>query len=199
MKRLVVVVILLCVFIPVNAKATAFVYKIKETYTGIYTEDGGSTWEAYKENNTGYLIVEPGDNNTASVWNINIRKDPNGTKQKYYQQRDTMIFEFLQILVGNKTMWIMTYASDEENFMLSGAAKPAKIGTVTPKPTVATAITGTSIGFYEEDPSTSDFGSAKISLSLDTYLTIYGYANSGEDTLAYVIDYLETTLHYLPW
>jgi hypothetical protein len=200
MKRLLLVLMLLCVFIPVNAKGTAFVYKMKETDTGLESNDGGSSWEKYKKNHTGYIIVEPGDNNTASVWPINTwtAKDENGTKQKYYEQQDMMTFGFLQVLVGRNTVWIMTYADDVnggESFMFSGRAKLVNIAT--PKPSIAATLTGTMIWLDEED-TYIDVGSGKMSMSLDTLLTTYGYTHTGEETLAYVISYLENTLHYLP-
>jgi hypothetical protein len=197
MKRLLLVLTLLCVFIPVNAKGTAFVYNMKEADTGVSSNDGGSSWEKYKENVTGYLIVEPGDNNTASVWPINAwtAKDPNGRKQKYYEQQDMMTFGFLRPAIGQKTVWIMIYADEGQSFMFSGTAKLVKIAT--PKPSVAATLTGAMIWLDEED-AYIDIGSGKMSMSLDTLLTTYAYTHTGEETLAYVISYLENTLHYLP-
>jgi hypothetical protein len=198
MKRLLLVLILLCILIPINAKGQAFVYKLKETDTGMYSEDGGTSWEKYSEKLTGYIIVEPSDNNTVITRPIDTwtAKDPNGKKQKYYEQQDTMTFGFLQVLVGTKTVWIMTYADEWQSLMLSGTAKSVKIGTITPKPSIATALAGTFLWFDEEDTDI-DFSSGKISLSLDTTLTAYGYTHTGEETVAYVITYL-TGLHYLP-
>ncbi len=197
MKRLLLVLMLLYIFIPVNAKGAAFVYKLKETATGLESNDGNS-WKKYNKNRTGYIIVEPNDNNTASVWPIDTwtAKDPNGRKQKYYEQQDMMTFGLAQALVGKNTVWITTYADEEQSFIFSGTAKPVKIAT--PKPSVAATLTGTAILLDEED-SYIDIGSSKISMSMDTTLTAYGYTHTGEETLAYVIGYLENTLRYLPW
>ncbi|MGA2070467.1 MAG: hypothetical protein ABSG97_03885 [Sedimentisphaerales bacterium] len=196
MKRLLLVLILLCVFIPVNAKGTAFVYKMKEADTGMDTQDG-SSWEKYKDNYTGYVIIEPNDNNTARVLPINTWTDK-ATKQKYYEQRDMMTFGFLQALVGKNTVWIMTYADDVnggESFMFSGRAKPVNVAT--PKPSIAATLTATTM-WFDEEGSSIDVGSGKMSLSMDTLLTTYGYTHTGEETVANVISYLENTLHYLP-
>jgi len=190
MKRLLLVLTLLCVLIPVNAKGTAFVYKMKETDTGLESNDG-SSWEKYNENLTGYLIVEPNDNNTASIWSINTWTSK-GTKQKYYEQQDMMTFGLLRVPVGGNTVWIMTYADEEQSFIFSGTAKPVKIAT--PNPSVAATLTGTMIWFDEED-TYIDFGSGKISLSVDTILTTYAYTHTGDETVAHVIAYL-TTLNY---
>jgi hypothetical protein len=196
MKRLLLVLMLLCVFIPVNAKGTAFVYKMKEADTGMASNDGGSSWEKYKGNHTGYIIVEPGDNNTASIWPINTWTDK-GTKQKYYEQQDMMTFGFLQGLIGKNTVWIITYADDVnggQSFMFSGTAKPVKIGTFIPKPSIAATLTGTMIWLDEED-TYIDVGSGKMSMSLDTLLTTYAYTHTGDETVAHVVDYL-ILLHY---
>jgi len=190
MKRLLLVLMLLCVFIPVSAKGTAFVYKMKEADTGVES-DNGSSWETYKINRTGYIIVEPNDNNTASVWSINTWT-PKGTKQKYYEQQDMMTFGFLRVHVGLNTVWIITYADGGQSFMFSGTAKPVKIAT--PNPSVASTLTGTSIWFDEED-SYRDVGSGKLSMSLDTLLTTYAYTHTGNETVAHVVDYL-ISLHY---
>jgi hypothetical protein len=195
MKRLLLVLMLLCIFIPVNAKGTAFVYKIKEADTGLYSDDGNS-WEKYKDNYAGYVIIEPNDNNTASVLPINIwtAKDPNGKTQKYYEQKDMMTFGFLQALVGKNTVWIMTYADEKESFMFSGTAKPAKVAT--PKPSIAATLTTTKI-WLDEEGSSIDVGSGKMSLSMDIPLTTYGYTHTGEETVTNVIAYL-TGLNYQP-
>lgn len=198
MKRLLLVLMLLCIFIPVNAKGRAFVYKMKEAATGMATDDSGNSWEGYKKNRTGYIILEPNDNNTANIRPIDTwtAKDPNGRKQKYYEQEDMMTFGFLQGLVGRNTVWIMTYADDVnggQSFMFSGTAKSVNVAT--PKPSVAATLTGISLWFNEEDTSI-DVGESKISLSLDTTLTTYGYMHTGEDTVTHVVDYLTTVLHY---
>jgi hypothetical protein len=195
MKRLLLVLMLLCVFIPVNAKGAAFVYKIKQINTGMDTEDGGSTWVKYKGNEAGYIIIEPGDNNTASAWSIDTwtAKDPNGKTQKYYRQRDMNTFEFLQVTVGKNTVWIITQKDETQNVMISGTVKPVKIGT--DKPSIAATVTGTSI-WFDEEGSYMDVASGKISMSLDTLLTAYGYTHTGDEAVAYVISYLVNTLKY---
>ena len=190
MKRLLLVLMLLCIFIPVNAKGTAFVYKVKETDTGLESNDGHS-WEKYNKNRTGYLIVEPNDNNTASVWPINTWT-AKGTKQKYYEQNDMMTFGFLRALVGKNTVWIMTYADEGQSFMFSGTAKLVKIAT--PKPSVAATLTGTMIWLDEED-TYIDVGSGKMSMNMDTLLTTFAYTHTGDETVAHVVDYL-ISLHY---
>lgn len=204
MKRLLLILMLLCVFIPVNAKGTAFVYTMKESDTGIDTNDGGTSWEKYKENNTGYVIIEPNYNNTASIWPINTwtAKDPNGKTQKYYEQRDMMTFGFLQSLVGKNTVWIMTYADDVnggKSLMFSGTVKPVKIAVTIGTATlpVASTLTGTELWLDEED-TYIDIGSGQMSLSYNAPLTayIYNHFNTGEEAVAYVVSYLENTLHY---
>ncbi len=185
---------LLCVFIPINAKGTAYVYKMTEADTGLSSSDGGNSWQSYKESEAGYIVVEPNDNNTASICHIKTWTQ-NGTK--YYAQDNTVTFEFLQVLVGKNTMWIATYADDVnggQSIMLSGTIKPVKIGTT--KLPIAATLTGTTLWLDEED-TYIDVGEGKTSLSLNTPLTTYGYANSGEDTVTYVIHYL-ANLNYQP-
>jgi hypothetical protein len=191
MKLLLLVLMLVCIFIPVNAKGKAFVYKMKEVDTGMYS-DNGTSWEKYKDNYAGYAIVEPNDNNTARVWPIGTWTDK-GTKQKYYEQQDMNTFGFLQALVGKNTVWIIAYADDEQSILISGTVKPVKIGTL--KPPIAAALTGNSMWFDNGDYF--DIGSGKPSMSLDATLTTYGYTHTGEDTVAHVITYL-TSLNYQP-
>lgn len=205
MKRLLLVLMLLCVFIPENAKGRAMpplVYQMKEADTGMDSSDSGSSWEKYKDNYTGYIIIEPNDNNTASAWSIHTwkAKDPNGKMQNYYAQQDMITFGFLQVIVGKNTVWIITYADDEQSIMMSGAVKPVKVVTLLGPATLSLAgtITGTSIWFDDEN-SYKDIASGKVSLSYNSPLTTYIYNNidTGEDAVAYVISYL-TSLHYLP-
>ena len=178
MKRLMLILMLLCVFIPVNAKGTAFVYKMTENDTGIDTEDGGNSWEKYKENNTGYVVIEPNDNNTASIWPINTwtAKDANGKTQKYYEQQDKMTFGFLQSLVGKNTVWIMTYADDVnggKSLMFSGTVKPVKIAERRPRYPLPHPDRHEL--WLDEEDTYIDIGSGKMSLSYNTPLTAYIY------------------------
>ncbi len=206
MKRLLLVLMLLCAFMPVNAKGGGLpplVYNLKEADTGMDSNDGGNSWEQYKENHTGYIIVEANDNNTANIWPIDTwtAKDANGKTQKYCEQQDMKTFEFLQGLVGKNTVWIITYADDVnggQSLMFSGTVKPVKIGTINPKPSIAASLTGTTLWLDDED-SYIDIGSGKLSLSYNSTLTTSVYNHSidtGEAATAYVVNYLEKTLHY---
>jgi hypothetical protein len=195
MKRLLLVLMLLCVFIPVNAKGTTFVYKIKQTSSGVKTEDGGSSWVKYKEAEAGYVVIEPNDSNMAKTWTINIwtAKDPNGKSQKYYKQRDATQFELLQAVIGKNTVWIISHVDETQSVLASGMVKPVKIGPE--KPSLAATIIGTTM-WLDEGGSYTEVGSGKMSMSLDTLLTTYAYAHTGDETVAYVISYLEATLKY---
>jgi hypothetical protein len=203
MKRLLLVLMLVCVLIPLNTKGRAMppiVYQMKEADTGMASNNGGASWEKYKDNYTGYVIIEPNDNNTASIWPINTwtAKDPNGKTQKYYEQRDMMTFGFLQALIGKNTVWIMTDVDEQQSFLFSGTVKSMKVATLLGPATlpVAGTLTATKIRFENDDYI--DFGSGKMSLSYNAPLTTYTYNhfNTGEEAVAYVVSYLENTLHY---
>jgi hypothetical protein len=210
MKRLLLVLMLLCVFMPVNAKGGGMpplIYNLKSADTGMDSNDGGNSWEQYKENHTGYIIVEANDNNTANIWPIDTwtAKDANGKTQKYCEQQDMKTFGFLQGLVGKNTVWIITYADDVnggQSIMLSGTVKPVKIATPLGPATLplASALTGTEMWLDEEEEyDYLDICSGKLSLSYNSTLTTYTYnhgIDTGEAATAYVVNYLEKTLHY---
>lgn len=209
MKRLMLILMLLCVFVPVNAKGGGLpplIYNLKEADTGMDSNDGGDSWQSYKESEAGYVIIEPNNNNTASVCHIKTwtAKDSNGKTQKYYEQQDMKTFGFLQGLVGKNTVWIITYADDVnggQSLMLSGTVKPVKVATLLGPATLSLAgtITGTTI-WLDEETDYLDVGSGKISLSYNSTLTTYTYNHSidtGEAAAAYVVSYL-TSLNYQP-
>ena len=119
---------------PANARGKAYVYKFKETHTGMRTGDE-SGLAKYKETWTGYAIIEPNDNNTARMWRIYLWKSDGLTE---VDMQDMMTCGFLQIPVGKNTVWIITYEDETQNFILSGIAKPAKVAN--PNPFIAASI-----------------------------------------------------------
>jgi hypothetical protein len=181
--------------VPGNAKGTPFIYKWKSTDSGVSTDDGG-IWQKYRQNRAGYLIFEPGENNTANTWYIDTwtAKDPNTSKvQKYYEQKSVESFEFLQIHVGKNTKWVVTRMAQGDSLLLTGTVNPVKIGTG--KPSLAATLTGTEIWDYDEGDY-RDIGSSQISMKLDVALTSYVSTHTGENAVAYFVDYLKSKSKY---
>lgn len=181
--------------IPSRARGQTLVYKYKGTDNRIDKDDGNS-WQNYKENKSGYLIIEPNDNNTASAWFIDTwsAKDPCTQKtQKYYEQKNEKTLNFLQVQAGKSTVWIINKMDDEESIMLSGTVHSVKIGIF--KPSIAATLAGTEIWDTNKD-NHRDIGQNQLSIILDIPMTSDAYTHSGEDTAANIVDYLENTLKY---
>jgi hypothetical protein len=180
MKKLLLILVVLALAVP--AGANVFIYGSKETSASISYDWG--TWEQSKESETAFVIVEPNDTDaTAGLWAIEVWKEKgkDGKTYKCAAAEEVGEVDLLKAQVGKKLMWVISSEGADSRAMLTGQAKPTKIGDETV--VVATSLTGTSIWDESESENERDLGTAKVALKLNAKLTLSEYALSGSEAM----------------
>jgi hypothetical protein len=127
MKHFLLVLLLLGIILPANA--TVLVYNLKETCTGTEygwdNENSAYEWNQYKENWSGFLLIEQTGPETAQiqvVWTWKLGK------QKYAEAENWGEINFIPVAFDNgKAMHLISGSDNESRFLFSGASKMKKI------------------------------------------------------------------------
>jgi hypothetical protein len=169
----------------VSNVADLLVYNLKSLNTKIEFISGG--WSSGKIFDTYYLVVEPnGGKLTDRI--IGIWKGKGG--KKYYEDDGTLgTSELLQVQIGKKQMWIMTGDDGKGRILLTGEAKPTKVGDV--KPVIAAKLVGIAVVDIVEG-SDRHIGTRKMSVSINPKVTSYLQGFKGEDAISKLFDYLKS-------
>jgi hypothetical protein len=197
MKRLIMILIILATAVPAGAKGLVLVYNLKQSNANIEWDDGDQQWSQTKEAETAFVIVEPTGSNSAGIFFVSTwsEKDKAGQVTKYARAESKGEFELITAQSGKKQIWTITAEDGNNRVMVSGEAKPAKIGTSTY--TFASKFTGISI-WDEEDGSDRRIGSGTISLGLNASYTKEADQKNltGEQAMNALLEHLVNDLGY---
>jgi hypothetical protein len=191
---------LLVLAISVTAMADVFVYNTKQTGVEFGYSEDSDAWDQLKSDDTTYVVIQV-DSNTPDFVNICTintwkEKDDVGLKHKYYALDGVYLISFLQTPIAKKNTWIISGTSSElynTHIMVSGQAKPAKIGSGTF--TVASVLNGyTTYGDIENQ----NVGGGRLSLQLNFRIT-EELVSRDEDMIDAVSAYLEEVLGFEPF
>lgn len=184
MKRLFLILLVLGVSIP--AGADVFVYNMKISDVEFEYEWDG--WELVKDSDTQFIIIERAGSDSIKVWTIDTwkEKDPNGKMQNYYEAEYDGEIGFVEAQVGKKLMWMITGTADgDDRNLLTGEAKPTKIGVATP--TVAAKLAGMSL-FDVEDSGDRYIGYSKMTMSLDKKMSFSVQGLDGAQAFNFIVN-----------
>ncbi|MGD0571748.1 MAG: hypothetical protein ABSB11_01855 [Sedimentisphaerales bacterium] len=199
MKRLLVILLALGLSVPAMAHSGGvLVYNLKQSGVEFEYNSDANTWaQSPKSNHSHYLVIEMDSNSPGSInlWSVETWK---GVTTNYYTAEGPADINFTETSTASKTIWIISdifsSGGSPVHIMVSGQAKPTKIGTGTY--TVAAAMSGYVI-FGDIIPD-GDVGAGTLSMTLNPKATIALTAlvlNGDVDSA--INDYL-TGLGYVP-
>ncbi|MGB7581554.1 MAG: hypothetical protein WBL85_03785 [Sedimentisphaerales bacterium] len=206
MKRLLVVLLALGLSVPAMAHSGGvLVYNLKQSGVEFeYNSDANAWAQSPKSNHSHYLVIELDSNypDSINLWSVETWKEKDaGVTTNYYTAEGPADINFTETSAASKTIWIISdifpSGGSPVHIMVSGQAKPTKIGTGTY--TVAAAMSGYVI-FGDIIPD-GDVGAGTLSMTLNpkatTALAAWVLSDSGDVDSA-ISDYFETTLGYEP-
>lgn len=168
MKRLMSLLLVLAFAAPAMAPPVlsdpVLIYNWKEKIIEMELE--AEQWYQWKENLKGYIVLEPNAPDEANIWFIETwkEKDLDGKMRKYYYTDGPFTLELIKADLGKKTVWVLISMSDQHSLILTGDAKPTKIGGE--KFTIPKKFDGTFVWDEPQGDDDRDFGTAKESLRL---------------------------------
>ena len=196
MKKLLFVFILLAMAVP--ALATVYVYNIKATDTGIFTNDQGDTWGKYKTSYGGYFIFGPGStDDKVFIWTIWTGKDKSG---KWADAEDWGEANRIEATVPSgkttKHSWIVNYVDPNSRTLLMGDMKVQKVGSAKTAsclschtsgelatlgdiaPNVPAKLTGSSVVEFINGTVLTDYWTETLALSFNAKETLKGHTGN---------------------
>jgi hypothetical protein len=168
---------------------------LKQSNANIEWNDG--QWSQAKEAETAFVIIEPTGSNSAGIFFVRTwsQKDKAGQVTKYARAESKGEFELITAQSGKKQIWTITAEDGNNRVMVSGEAKPTKIGTATY--TFASKFSGISI-WDQTDGSDRSIGSGKISLGSNASYTKEADQKNltGEQAMEALLEHLVKDLGY---